>query len=117
MNYRFEESLSFEDESYAKYMNARQPNHQSNNDIVARFLNFCATLIQKHAKGFLQRQRHKIVMMHIHRFKSLLNAMISGYKIRKILRLNDVATLREDILATDDGSIKFYINSLWQLVN
>ncbi|KAM3133325.1 hypothetical protein pb186bvf_014618 [Paramecium bursaria] len=92
----------FED-SYAMYVNSRQQ-QQPSNDVILRFLNYCATIIQKHVKGYQHRERHKIIMMRIRRFKQLLNAFISGYKIRKILKLSEINGIIFDIQETDDGT-------------
>ncbi|CAD8044447.1 unnamed protein product [Paramecium primaurelia] len=77
---------------------------QKNQEMIVRFLNFCAILIQKNVKGYIQRQRHKIIMMHIRRFKAILNGFIQGYRTRQILKVPDVAKLRQNIIETDDGT-------------
>ncbi|CAD8132612.1 unnamed protein product [Paramecium octaurelia] len=77
---------------------------QKNQEMIVRFLNFCATLIQKNVKGYIQRQRHKIIMMHIRRFKAILNGFIQGYRTRQIFKVPDVAKLRQNIIETDDGT-------------
>ncbi|CAD8053744.1 unnamed protein product [Paramecium sonneborni] len=75
-----------------------------NQEMIVKFLNFCATLIQKNVKGYIQRQRHKIIMMHIRRFKAILNGFIQGYRTRQIMKVPDVAKLRSNIIETDDGT-------------
>ncbi|CAD8135025.1 unnamed protein product [Paramecium pentaurelia] len=77
---------------------------QKNQEMIVKFLNFCATLIQKNVKGYIQRQRHKIIMMHIRRFKAILNGFIQGYRTRQIMKVPDVAKLRQNIIETDDGT-------------
>ncbi|CAD8138747.1 unnamed protein product [Paramecium octaurelia] len=82
----------------------QRQDQQKNQEMIVKFLNFCATLIQKNVKGYIQRQRHKIIMMHIRRFKAILNGFIQGYRTRQIMKVPDVAKLRQNIIETDDGT-------------
>lgn len=54
------------------------------------FINHCATLIQSRFRGYQQRKYYKMFRPVMRRFKELLGAMVSGWKMRRIMKLKPI---------------------------
>lgn len=61
------------------------------------FANHCATLIQSHFKGYQQRKYYLLFKPILHRFKELLIAVISGWRVRNIMKTNRIKKKCEKI--------------------
>jgi hypothetical protein len=78
---------------------------------MTKFLNHCATIIQKHVKGHLQRQRDHVIIPKIRRFRELTIAYFRGikkniflaYRLRKIMKSQQIRKTIDDIYKIDNG--------------
>lgn len=63
------------------------------------FVNHCATIIQSRFKGYQQRKYYKMFKPFLGRFKELLLAIVTGWRVRKILKTRHIQKKKGKIMS------------------
>ncbi|KAL4449129.1 hypothetical protein ABPG74_021121 [Tetrahymena malaccensis] len=73
---------------------------QQDQFMVEKFMNMCATIIQKFYRGHLMRKKHYYVVNQIQKFHDALWAVVLGWRIRKIIKLKRMQDLIQEMKAS-----------------
>lgn len=66
--------------------------------LLSKYINHCATFIQKHFKGCKIRKNYKTLLVKRKKFTQLRKGLLKGWKIRCIMKCKKVASLKKVIL-------------------
>lgn len=80
-------------------------------ELLRRYVNHCATLIQKTFRGALTRIRYKQMRRRMRRFRMLLTAFVQGWKTRKILKDLSLCTIYQDIKEMEGLAVEIADNN------
>lgn len=66
-------------------------------ELLKRYVNHCATMIQKTFRGAITRIRYRQMRRRMRRFRIILTAFVIGWKTRKIFKDNELISLQQDV--------------------
>ena len=73
---------------------------------MSLYVNHCATLIQSNFKGYKERKYYKMFLPFYRRFKMLLNSVVCGWRVRRIMKLNKIEKKKSEIIKFNDQELK-----------